>query len=205
MPSRWGSQTETLPRAFLPSAEESGAKPSAPFAWLPALLDTFGSQPSSADSLIEPSENPRKTPLDQGLSPHASARFLGFLPAGCASPPYRKRESPFRQPRRSKTSRPGARRRGSPPRQRRWCRWRRYHHAGDLILVAVRYVWLVIIGISAVPVVFLAWFTNPILPILFGVEGWRDRMTRLYPYRWWILLSLVVCAFSAAVYALSYA
>ena len=68
----------------------------------------------------------------------------------------------------------------------------------------MQYVWLAIIAVSAVPVVFLAWFTNPILLILFGVEGWRDRMMRLYPYRWWILFSLVVCAVSAAVYEVSY-
>jgi len=47
--------------------------------------------------------------------------------------------------------------------------------------------------------------TNPILLILFGVEGWRDRMMWLCPYRWWILVSLVVCASSAAVYKVSYA
>jgi hypothetical protein len=71
---------------------------------------------------------------------------------------------------------------------------------GRRSLPRVRYVWIAIIAVSAAPLVIFAWFMNPLLAVLFGVEGWRERMARLYPYRWWILLALGVCAFSVAVY-----
>jgi hypothetical protein len=68
----------------------------------------------------------------------------------------------------------------------------------------VRYVWIAIIIASAVPLVYVAWLANPLVVMLFGIEWWRDRVARLYPYRWWILFLIVVCAFSVAVYTVSY-
>jgi len=37
------------------------------------------------------------------------------------------------------------------------------------------------------------------------MEWWLDRVERLYPYRWWILSLILVCAISVAVYMDSYA
>jgi len=68
----------------------------------------------------------------------------------------------------------------------------------------VQDVWLAIIAASALPLVYVAWLTNPLLVILFGVDWWRERITQLHPYRWWVLLLIAVCAFSVAVYAVSY-
>lgn len=68
----------------------------------------------------------------------------------------------------------------------------------------MRYVWIVIIAVSAAPVLYVAWLANPLPIILFGTEWWRVRMTRLYPYRWWILFVILVCGFSVAVYTASY-
>jgi hypothetical protein len=68
----------------------------------------------------------------------------------------------------------------------------------------VRYVWIAIIAASGGPLVYVAWLANPLFIALFGVEWWRDRMIGLYPYRWWILFVILVCAFSVAVYTASY-
>jgi hypothetical protein len=69
----------------------------------------------------------------------------------------------------------------------------------------VRYVWIAIIAVSAVPLLYVAWLANPLAIVLFGVEWWLDRVERLYPYRWWILSLILVCAISVAVYMDSYA
>jgi hypothetical protein len=69
----------------------------------------------------------------------------------------------------------------------------------------VRYVWTVIIAVSAVPLLYVAWLANPLAIVLFGMEWWLDRLERLYPYRWWILSLILVCAISVAVYMDSYA
>jgi len=68
----------------------------------------------------------------------------------------------------------------------------------------VRYVWIAIIGLSGLPVVVLGTYFSPWLLIVVGPEGWLERIGRLRPYRWWLLLSLVVCAFSVAVYVSHY-
>jgi hypothetical protein len=68
----------------------------------------------------------------------------------------------------------------------------------------VRYVWIAIIAVSAAPLVYVAWLANPLLLVLLGAEAWRDRIVRLYPYRWWILFLILVCAFSVVVYVVSY-
>jgi hypothetical protein len=68
----------------------------------------------------------------------------------------------------------------------------------------VRYIWIAIIAASAVPLVYVAWFVNPLVVAPFGVAWWLERMARLYPYRWWIVFLMFVCAFSVAVYIVSY-
>jgi hypothetical protein len=70
---------------------------------------------------------------------------------------------------------------------------------------SVRYVWIAIIAASAVPLLYVGWLANPLVFFFLGVEGWLDRVARLYPSRWWILLLIVVCAFSVAIYTVSYA
>jgi hypothetical protein len=68
----------------------------------------------------------------------------------------------------------------------------------------VQYVWLAIIAVSLGPVALVGFFANPLVFILLGPEGWRDRMARLHPYRWWLVFSVAVCAFATAVYAVKY-
>jgi hypothetical protein len=69
----------------------------------------------------------------------------------------------------------------------------------------VRYVWLAIIGVTLAPVALVAFLANPIVVIVLGPEAWRERVGRLYPYRWWLGSSLVICAIATAVWAVSYA
>lgn len=64
----------------------------------------------------------------------------------------------------------------------------------------MRYVWLAIIALSGIPVLVFAAYFSPWLLLLVGVDGWLERVGRLRPYRWWLLLSLVACALSASVY-----
>jgi hypothetical protein len=68
----------------------------------------------------------------------------------------------------------------------------------------VRFVWIAIIAASAGPLLYVAWLANPLVIVLFGLAWWLDRVARLYPYRWWILFLIFVCAFSVAVYTVSY-
>jgi hypothetical protein len=68
----------------------------------------------------------------------------------------------------------------------------------------MRYVWIAIIAVSAVPLLYVGWLANPLAVLLFGVEWWLDRVARLHPYRSWILFLILVCAFSVAVYTVSY-
>jgi hypothetical protein len=69
----------------------------------------------------------------------------------------------------------------------------------------VRYVWITVIAVSAVPLLYVGWLANPLVVLVLGVEVWHERMTRLYPYRWWILFLILVCAFSVTIYTASYA
>lgn len=64
----------------------------------------------------------------------------------------------------------------------------------------MRYAWIAIIGLSGLPVVVLGAYFSPWLILLVGVDGWLERIGALRPYRWWLLLSLAVCAFSSTVY-----
>jgi EamA domain-containing membrane protein RarD len=77
--------------------------------------------------------------------------------------------------------------------------------AGGLPTIAlVRYVWLAIIAVCLLPVALIGFFANPLVFIVLGSEEWRERLTRLYPYRWWFGLSLIVCAVATAVYGVRY-
>jgi hypothetical protein len=69
---------------------------------------------------------------------------------------------------------------------------------------AVRYVWLAIIAVSAVPLLYVGMLANPFFVVVFGVDWWRERIARLYPYRWWVLFLILVCASSVAIYVASY-
>ena len=51
---------------------------------------------------------------------------------------------------------------------------------------------------------YVAWLANPVFIMLVGVERWREQTARLFPYRWWILCLIVVCAVSVATYMASY-
>jgi hypothetical protein len=68
----------------------------------------------------------------------------------------------------------------------------------------VRYVWLAIIAVSGAPLVYVGWLANPLVIILLGPELWRDRVARLYPYRWLTLFLIIVCAFSVGTFVAKY-
>jgi hypothetical protein len=63
---------------------------------------------------------------------------------------------------------------------------------------------LAIIAASGAPLLYVGMLVNPFFVVFFGVDWWLERTVRLYPYRWWILSLIVVCAFSVAVYTASY-
>jgi hypothetical protein len=68
----------------------------------------------------------------------------------------------------------------------------------------VRYIWIAIIAICAAPLLYVGWLANPLVVVVLGVDQWRERTARLYPYRWWILFLILVCALSVAVYGARY-
>jgi hypothetical protein len=68
----------------------------------------------------------------------------------------------------------------------------------------MRYVWIAIIIATAAPLLYVAWLANPLVIIVLGLDPWLKRVARLAPYRWWILFLIVVCAFSVAVYTISF-
>jgi hypothetical protein len=69
----------------------------------------------------------------------------------------------------------------------------------------MRYVWLAILVVSFVPVALASLLLNPFVYLLLGPNVWRERVARLYPYRWWIGASLFALALSATVYATQFA
>ena len=69
---------------------------------------------------------------------------------------------------------------------------------------SMRYVWIAIIIATAAPLLYVAWLANPLVIIVLGLDPWLERVARLAPYRWWILFLIVVCAFSVAVYTISF-
>jgi hypothetical protein len=68
----------------------------------------------------------------------------------------------------------------------------------------MQFVWLAIVAVSLVPVAVVGFFANPLVFLVSGPERWREQMTRLRPYRRWLLLSIVVCGFATALYAARY-
>ena len=68
----------------------------------------------------------------------------------------------------------------------------------------MRYVWLTIIAVSLGPVALVGFYANPLVFVLLGPDAWRDHLTRIHPYRWWLLFSVAVCGFATAVYAVRY-
>jgi hypothetical protein len=68
----------------------------------------------------------------------------------------------------------------------------------------VRYLWLAIIALSLVPVAFASFLVNPITLWMLGAEVWRERLTRLQPYRWWFAASLAVFAVGTFGYGARY-
>jgi hypothetical protein len=68
----------------------------------------------------------------------------------------------------------------------------------------MRYVWLSIIGLSLVPVATVCFLMNPMTLFVLGAEAWRERLTRLYPYRWWLVAALAALATSTFVYGTQY-
>jgi hypothetical protein len=66
----------------------------------------------------------------------------------------------------------------------------------------VRFVWLAIIAVSLIPVAVAGFFANPLVLFAIGPAAWRERLARLYPYRWWIAFAIGVCAFSTTVYGI---
>jgi hypothetical protein len=68
----------------------------------------------------------------------------------------------------------------------------------------VQYLWLTIIVVSLAPVALLSVLLNPLMFMLLGADAWRDRVARLHPLRWWIVLSLAVGAFATTVYAVNW-
>ncbi len=68
----------------------------------------------------------------------------------------------------------------------------------------MRYLWLAIIALSLVPVAFVGFLLNPITLWVLGPEVWKERLTRLHPYRWWFAASLAVLAVAMFAYGLTY-
>jgi hypothetical protein len=68
----------------------------------------------------------------------------------------------------------------------------------------MQYVWIAIIVATAAPLLYVAWLANPLAIIVLGRDPWLERVARLAPYRWWILSLIDVCAFSVAVYTISF-
>lgn len=69
----------------------------------------------------------------------------------------------------------------------------------------MRYFWLAVIAVSVVPAAVASVLLNPLVFLLLGAEVWRERLSRVYPYRWWIAASLVALATATTVYGTKYA
>jgi hypothetical protein len=68
----------------------------------------------------------------------------------------------------------------------------------------VRYLWLALIAVSLGPIAVLGLYANPLVFLLLGPDEWRDRVSRLHPYRRWLGLALVAGAVATAVYGARY-
>lgn len=68
----------------------------------------------------------------------------------------------------------------------------------------MQYVWVAIIALSLAPVTLVGFMLNPIVFLVLGPEVWRDRLSRLRPYRWWLLAAVVAFGTATTVYAHRY-
>ncbi len=68
----------------------------------------------------------------------------------------------------------------------------------------MRYFWLAVIAVSIVPAAVASLLLNPLVYLLLGAEAWRDRLARMYRYRWWIVASLIALAVATTVYGAKY-
>jgi EamA domain-containing membrane protein RarD len=64
---------------------------------------------------------------------------------------------------------------------------------------------LPLIALSIVPAAIAGFLLNPLVFLLLGPDTWRERIARIYPYRWWIAASLVVLGVASTVYGTKYA
>ena len=69
----------------------------------------------------------------------------------------------------------------------------------------MRYFWLAVIVVSAVPAAAASVLLNPLVFVVLGPDAWREQLARVHPYRWWIAASLVALALATTVYATRYA
>ncbi len=69
----------------------------------------------------------------------------------------------------------------------------------------MRYFWLAVIAVSIVPAAVASVLLNPLVFLLLGAEVWREQLSRVSPYRWWIAASLVALATATTVYGTTYA
>jgi hypothetical protein len=69
----------------------------------------------------------------------------------------------------------------------------------------VGYFWLAVIVVSVVPAAVASFYLNPLAFLVLGPDAWREQVSRLYPYRWWIVASLLTLALSTTIYGTKYA
>jgi len=69
----------------------------------------------------------------------------------------------------------------------------------------VQYFWLAVIAVSIVPVAVASFLLNPLTFLLLRPDAWREQLARVYPYRWWIVASLVALTVATTVYGTRYA
>jgi hypothetical protein len=69
----------------------------------------------------------------------------------------------------------------------------------------MRFAWIAIIAVTGAPLAAVVLLANPLVLLALGIDRWREQVVgRLVPYRWPLLLLIVVCAFASAVYAVHY-
>ncbi len=68
----------------------------------------------------------------------------------------------------------------------------------------MEWFWLVVMGVSLVPVAIVSFLLNPIVLVVIGPEAWRSRLASLRPYSWWIVASFVACLLATVVFGARY-
>ncbi len=69
----------------------------------------------------------------------------------------------------------------------------------------MRYFWLAVIAVSIVPSALASILLNPLVFLLLGRDTWGEQLARLYPYRWWIVASLLALVMATTIYGTKYA